>query len=145
MDSTLARVPRAVHLFIMEITLTTPAILFPAVSLLMLAYTNRFLAIASIIRVLHSRYKAEGSVVVRRQIENLRARLGLIRKMQTFGIMSLFACILSVILLFLGQLVLGEILFGLSLGLMLTSLLYCLMEIYLSGRALEIEMEDMEK
>ncbi|MFL2832411.1 MAG: DUF2721 domain-containing protein [Coraliomargaritaceae bacterium] len=94
----------------MEITLTTPAILFPAVSLLMLAYTNRFLAIASIIRVLHSRYKAEGSVVVRRQIENLRARLGLIRKMQTFGILSLFACILSVIVLFLGQLILGKIL-----------------------------------
>ena len=114
MDSTLARIPRAVHLFIMENTLTTPAILFPAVSLLMLAYTNRFLAIASIIRVLHSRYKAEGSVVVRRQIENLRARLGLIRKMQTFGILSLFACILSVIVLFLGQLILGKIFFGLS-------------------------------
>ena len=96
MDSTLARIPRAVHLFIMEITLTTPAILFPAVSLLMLAYTNRFLAIASIIRVLHSRYKAEGSVVVRRQIENARTTW-LIRKMQTFGILSLFACILSVI------------------------------------------------
>ena len=66
MDSTLARIPRAVHKFIMEITLTTPTILFPAVSLLMLAYTNRFLAIASIIRVLHSRYKVEGSVAVRR-------------------------------------------------------------------------------
>ena len=145
MDSTLAIIHRAVHLFIMEITLTTPAILFPAVSLLMLAYTNRFLAIASIIRVLHSRYKAEGSVVVRRQIENLRARLGLIRKMQTFGILSLFACILSVVVIFLGQLILGKILFGLSLGLMLISLLYCLMEIHLSGRALEIEMEDMER
>ena len=145
MDSTLARIPRAVHLNIMEITLTTPAILFPAVSLLMLAYTNRFLAIASIIRVLHSRYKAEGSVVVRRQIENLRARLGLIRKMQTFGILSLFACILSVVVIFLGQLILGKILFGLSLGLLLISLLYCLMEIHLSGRALEIEIEDMEK
>jgi hypothetical protein len=65
--------------------------------------------------------------------------------MQTFGILSLFACILSVIVLFLRQLILGEILFGLSLGLMLTSLFYCLREIHLSGRALEIEMEDMEK
>ena len=145
MDSTLARIPREVYLYVTEITLTTLAILFPAVSLLMLAYTNRFLAIASIIRVLNSRYKAEGSVVVRRQIENLRARLGLIRKMQSFGILSLFACILSVVVLFLGQLILGKILFGFSLGLMLISLLYCLMEIHLSGRALEIEMEDMEK
>jgi hypothetical protein len=65
--------------------------------------------------------------------------------MQTFGILSLFACILSVIVLFLGQLTIGKILFGLSLGLMLNSLIYCLREIHLSGRALEIEMEDMEK
>lgn len=129
----------------MEISLTTPAILFPAVSLLMLAYTNRFLAIASIIRALHGRYKSEGSQVVRRQIENLRLRLGLIRKMQSFGILSLFACILSVVGLFLGQRILGELLFGLSLLLMLTSLLYCLREIHLSGRALEIELEGMER
>ncbi len=129
----------------MEISLTTPAILFPAVSLLMLAYTNRFLAIASIIRALHGRYKDEGSVAVRRQIENLRSRLGLIRKMQSFGILSLFACILSVVGLFLGLKNLGELLFALSLLLMLTSLLYCLREIHLSGRALEIELEDMEQ
>lgn len=129
----------------MEVSLTTPAILFPAVSLLMLAYTNRFLAIASIIRSLHGRYKAEGSVVIKRQIDNLRARLGLIRKMQSFGILSLFACILSVVGLFLGQKMLGELLFGLSLLLMLTSLLYCLREIHLSGRALEIELEGMEQ
>lgn len=128
----------------MEMTLTTPAILFPAVSLLMLAYTNRFLAIASIIRALHTRYKAEESAVVRRQIDNLRARLGLIRLMQSFGILSLFACILSVVALFLGQETFGKLLFGLSLLLMLCSLLFCLREIHLSGRALEIELEDME-
>lgn len=133
----------------MEITLTTPAILFPAVSLLMLAYTNRFLTIANIIRSLHRRYQEErgdpeGSQLVRRQIENLRARLGLIRWMQSFGIMSLIACICSVVGLFLGVSMLGEALFGLSLLLMLVSLLFCLREIHLSGRALEIELEDME-
>ena len=129
----------------MEISITTPAILFPAVSLLMLAYTNRFLAIASITRSLHSRYKLEGGMDVRKQIENLRSRLMLIRRMQSFGILSLFACILSVVGLFLGQRVMGEFLFGLSLLLMLGSLLFCLFEIQLSGRALEIELEDMEE
>jgi hypothetical protein len=128
----------------MEITLTTPSILFPAVSLLMLAYTNRFLAIASIIRNLHSRYQAEGSTAVRRQIDNLRSRLSLIRSMQSFGIMSLIACISSVVVLFFGQILVGKALFGLSLFLMLVSLLFCLREIHLSGRALEIELEDME-
>ena len=129
----------------MEISTTTPAILFPAVSLLMLAYTNRFLAISSITRSLHDRYKSEGGVAVRRQIENLRSRLKLIRRMQSFGILSLFACILSVVSLFWGLRVMGEFLFGLSLLLMLGSLLFCLFEIQLSGRALEIELEDVEE
>jgi len=129
----------------MDITLTTPSILFPAVSLLMLAYTNRFLAIASITRTLHNRYNAEGkSAVVRRQIDNLRSRLVLIRWMQSFGIMSLIVCISSVVVLFCEVRGIGELLFGISLFLMLISLLFCLREIHLSGRALEIELEDME-
>ena len=129
----------------MEITLTTPSILFPAVSLLMLAYTNRFLAIANITRSLHARYQAEGGSVVRRQIENLRRRLGLIRQMQSFGILSLVACIVSVVLLFFGLRLAGEVAFGAALLLMLLSLIYCLREIQFSGRALEIELEDMEQ
>jgi|ETNmetMinimDraft_22_1059887.scaffolds.fasta_scaffold35655_2 hypothetical protein len=129
---------------IVEISLTTPAILFPAVSLLMLAYTNRFLAIANIIRTLHARYNQEGTVAVRRQIENLRCRLGLIRHMQAFGILSLIACMCSVVALFVSLQVFGQVFFGASLVLMLLSLLFCLREIYLSGRALEIELEDMQ-
>jgi hypothetical protein len=131
----------------MEITLTTPAILFPAVSLLMLAYTNRFLALASITRSLHSRYQQEGFTAerTRRQIENLRRRLGLIRRMQSFGILSLVGCIVSVVLLFFGFRTGGEMAFGVALFLMLLSLIYCLCEIQFSGRALEIELEDMEE
>ena len=111
----------------------------------MLAYTNRFLAISSITRSLYNRYKSEGGLAVRRQIENLRSRLKLIRRMQSLGILSLFACILSAVALFLGKRAIGEFLFGLSLLLMLGSLLFCLLEIQLSGQALEIELEDMEK
>ena len=110
----------------------------------MLAYTNRFLAIASIIRNLHTRYQSDGSLVVRRQIYNLRSRLGLIRNMQSFGILSLIACLSSVVVLFLGARQFGELLFGVSLLLMLASLICCLREIQLSGCALEIELEDME-
>jgi len=127
-----------------EITLTTPSILFPAVSLLLLAYTNRFLAIAAITRNLHERYRAEGSPSVKRQIDNLRRRLVLIRRMQATGIMSLIACILAVVFLFLKIRLLGETLFGLALVFMLASLLLCLREINLSGRALEIQLEDLE-
>ena len=129
----------------MEVSLTTPSILFPAISLLMLAYTNRFLALANVIRMLSQRYRAEGSSVVKRQLENLRRRIMLIRWMQALGISSLIACTCSVSVMLLGFKQLGGILFAVSLLLMLISLLLCLREITLSGRALEIELEDMEK
>ena len=128
----------------MEISLTTPSILFPAVSLLLLAYTNRFLAVASIIRALHTRYKSESSEIVLRQIQNLRRRLKLIKQMQCMGVLSLIVCIGSVVFLFFDFRTSGEILFGCGLILMLLSLVLCLMEVQISGLALEIELEDME-
>ncbi|NQU28789.1 MAG: DUF2721 domain-containing protein, partial [Candidatus Marinimicrobia bacterium] len=70
----------------MEMTLTTPAMLFPAISLLLLAYTNRFLAIAGLVRNLYDRYQAKPEQKIQAQIDNLRYRLGLIRNMQVFGI-----------------------------------------------------------
>jgi hypothetical protein len=93
----------------MELALSTPSILFPAVSLLLLAYTNRFLAIAAIIRNLYARYQKEGGQNIRLQIENLTARLSLIRKTQSLGVLSLLTCTLSVILLFLEFSFLGKL------------------------------------
>ena len=127
----------------MELELSTPSILFPAVSLLLLAYTNRFLAIAAIIRNLYVRYQKEGGQTIRLQIENLTARLSLIRKTQSLGVLSLLTCTLSVILLFLEFLFWGKLLFVMSLLCMIGSLIYCLFEIQLSGRALEIELQAM--
>lgn len=76
----------------MQISLTTPALLFPAISLLLLAYTNRFLALASLIRNLHARYMGEKDIKIKAQISNLRKRVILIRNMQLLGISSLFLC-----------------------------------------------------
>ncbi len=86
----------------MDITLTTPALLFPTVSLLMLAYTNRFLALASIIRNLHDRYKVEDDKNLLGQIANLRYRTYLIRDMQIAGVLSLLFCVISMFALFAG-------------------------------------------
>ena len=129
---------------LMEITFTTPFILFPAVSLLLLAYTNRYLALASIIRSLHSRYQVETSSVVSRQINNLQRRLRWIRATQAYGVLSLIACLISVVCLFFDLRVAGVVLFGISLILMVVSLVYCLLEILISGRALEIELEGIQ-
>lgn len=125
----------------MELSLTTPAILFPAVSLLMLAYTNRFLAIANIVRGLVSRSEAGVDENVRRQIKNLSMRIGLIKAAQAFGIASLFICVLSILFLYIEFVVGGKVLFAGSLFLMLASLAMSFWEITLSGSALTIELQ----
>lgn len=128
----------------MEISINTPALLFPAISLLMLAYTNRFLALASLIRNLHSNYKdhtdKEG---VLKQIKNLRLRLRLIRQMQLFGVLSLFLCVLSMFFVYERFDFWANFLFACSLIAMLVSLFLSLYEIQISTRALEIELGDM--
>jgi len=128
----------------MEISINTPALLFPAISLLMLAYTNRFLALASLIRNLHSNYKnhtdKEG---VLKQIKNLRLRLKLIRQMQLFGVLSLFLCVLSMFFVYERFNFWANFLFAFSLIAMLVSLFLSLYEIQISTRALEIELGDI--
>ena len=128
----------------MDITLTTPALLFPAISLLLLAYSNRFLAIASRIRDLHGRYRGSSDELLLAQIESLRGRVVLIRNMQACGILSLFLCVLCMFLLFAGQLAAGKWIFALSLVLMMLSLAISLREIQISVRALNLELHDIE-
>lgn len=128
----------------MEITLTTPALLFPAISLLLLAYTNRFLAIASIIRQLHKMYMENPKSVLKGQLHNLRLRLFLIRTMQFFGVGSLFLCVLAMFFIYMKVDNWGSGIFGVSLVCLLISLFISLREIQLSTKALEIELSDME-
>ena len=129
----------------MDISISTPALLFPAITLLLLAYTNRFLAIATLIRNLHKNYQEHpDNKIISDQLLNLRNRLNLIKLMQLFGVISLFLCILSMLTLFLGYDDIGDYGFGLSLLSMLLSLAYGLKEIFISTKALEIELSDME-
>ena len=129
----------------MEITLTTPALLFPAISLLLLAYTNRFIALANLIRSLKKRYASTQSNLVYGQIENLRTRLVLIRNMQAFGICSIFGCVVCMFVLFAGYNTAGKYLFGLSMILLMLSLALALREIQISVNALRLELNDLEE
>ncbi|MFT5916245.1 MAG: hypothetical protein ACJAWV_002928 [Flammeovirgaceae bacterium] len=129
----------------MEITLTTPALLFPAISLLFLSYTNRFLAIATLIRNLHSKYKAEQSRELTKQIKNLKLRVTLIRNMQVLGVLSLLLCVVCMFLLFEGFIIAGQWIFAVSLVLLICSLALSTIEIMISTKALNIQLGDMEK
>ena len=129
----------------MDITLTTPALLFPAISLLLVAYTNRFNTIGGRIRMLHSQYKKNPDDILSGQIESLRKRVYLIRNMQAFGVASLFLCVVCLFVLFAGKIFIGKIIFSLSLVLMMISLSLSFREILISVNALNLELSDMQK
>jgi hypothetical protein len=129
----------------MDLTLTTPALLFPAISLLLLAYTNRFLTLASLIRELHRSYKNNPEEIIIAQISNLRYRMELIRNMQIFGVSSFFGCVLCMLTLFTGLVLISKILFGASLVLLMLSLALSLREVQISVHALNYRLSDLEK
>lgn len=128
----------------MELTLTTPALLFPAISLLLLAYTNRFLTLAALIRELYARYRAEPDPKLKGQLVNLRYRIVIIRNMQICGVASFFGCVLCMFLLFAGQATVGIWVFGASLLLLLLSLALSLREIQVSVDALSLQIQDLD-
>jgi len=128
-----------------QLTLTTPALLFSAISLIMLAYTNRFLAYAATIRTLHDKYIENKDSVLIAQIENIKKRLYLTRSMQIFGISSLLLCVLTMFLIYIEQQTIAIWVFGLALILLIMSLAYLIVEIQISVKALEHHISDIEK
>lgn len=128
----------------MTLNLQTPALLFPAISLLLLAYTNRYLHLASLIRNLHGQHKQQPDPLIIAQIGNLRFRLGLIRNMQSAGVLSLLGCVVCMFVLFTGHETIGKWVFMASLLLMMGSLLFSIWEIRLSTVALNLHLSDLE-
>jgi hypothetical protein len=124
--------------------LTTPALLFPALSLLLLAYTNRFLALANLIRQLHGQYADDPTGIVMGQILNLQRRIALIKFMQIFGVSSLLLCVVTMALLFFDFEVAGDIIFAVSLVSMIISLAASLAELFMSSTALSLQLSDLE-
>ena len=130
----------------MEITFNTPALLFPAISLLLLAYTNRYLAIANLIRKLHDEYvRGEKNRLILNQIRILRQRINLVRYMQGLGVFSFLCCVVTMYGVYQQWIVLTRYIFALSLLSLLVSLVISLLEITKSTKALELELSDIEE
>lgn len=129
-----------------ELSINTPALLFPAITLLMLAYTNRFLAVASRIRNLHDTYHAkEIKHVTLRQLKSLRARINLIKYMQGLGALSFFCCVLCMYFIYRKWGEEANIIFALGLITLLSSIVLSFVEIQQSTRALTLELSDIEE
>ena len=128
-----------------ELTLSTPALLFSAISLIMLAYTNRFLAYAAVIRNLHDIYLERKEESLIRQIRNLKLRLNLTRWMQIFGISSLLFCVLTMFLIYVHKQNMAVWIFGFALILLIISLALLIKEIQISAQALQYHIADIEE
>lgn len=130
----------------MELQLSTPALLFSAITLLMLAYTNRFLAIASLIRGLHKKFlENPEQVILIDQLQNLKKRLNMIKNMQLFGVLSFLLCVVCMFLIYQGYTMPANVLFILSMVALLVSLGISFVEIQISTKALNLELADMEE
>jgi hypothetical protein len=130
----------------MEITFNTPALLFPAISLLLLAYTNRYLALANLIRKLHDEYtRGEKNNLLLKQIKILRVRINLVRQMQALGVLSFLCCVITMYGVYQEWHQLVKYVFAISLLSLLASLVISLLEISQSTKALEWELSDMEE
>ena len=128
----------------MELTLSIPALLFPAISLTMLAYNARYLAIAALIRQLHQKFQETGSPVVELQVKKLRKRLTIIKNMQASAIVSFLLAVISMSLIYLQLQLWANLVFGVSLLALMVSLVLSLIEVQLSTKALSIQLRDME-
>lgn len=129
----------------MTLEVSTPALLFPAISLLFLSFTNRFLHLAALIRKLHSDWLEMGDTTLKAQIDNLRKRLSLIRAMQILGAVSLLLCVISMLGVIAGWNTCAVVSFTVALGLMAASLASLVWEVWISGGALRILLNAMEK
>jgi len=127
-----------------HLTLTTPALLFSAISLILLAYTNRFLSYANVVRTLYDKYMSNPDEVLRGQISNLRKRLYLIRAMQVLGVGSLLLCVLCMFLIYVNWVGFAAVVFGIALLLLIASLGASIHEILISVQALEMHLSNMQ-
>ena len=127
-----------------ELTLITPTFLFSAVSLILLAYTNRFLSYTSLVRNLKVKYMENKSSVTKAEIENLKKRLKLTRLMQLYGVASLLLCVATMFLIYIGLQTVSAVIFAVALLFLIISLALSVWEINISSKSFQIHLSDME-
>ncbi|WP_243641273.1 DUF2721 domain-containing protein [Xylanivirga thermophila] len=128
----------------MKLELTTPALLFTAISLLISAYTSRFLTLAQLLRQLDGAYREKPDKRILDQMKNLSRRIRLIRWMQVMGVLSFILCVLSMFLLFMDNHIGGQISFGISLLSLMLSLIILIYEVQISVDAIAYQLQDYE-
>lgn len=128
----------------MEFSISMPIILFPAISLILLAYTEKLVQLARLLRALKAQYNKENAGLILSQIENLKKRIYLIRYMQAFGTASFFLCIFTIFLLYTGLITPAMWFFSISMLSLMIALVFTFQEVRLSASALRHALDDSD-
>lgn len=116
------------------LAISTPALLFPAITILILTYSNRFSTLSNKIREFIR--KGEDAA----QIAVFRRRVGYVRRMLLWGILGLAASALSMLALVFKCTNTGVGLFVLADLSIVISLIYAILDVSISTNALELEV-----
>ena len=123
--------------------ITTPALVFPAISLLFIAYTNRLHTLSVLIRSMTKNDNKDlKNNETKDQLEILKKRVLYIKRMQVFGILSFIFCLFTIICLYIELDNIANYFFGLALFLLVASLLFALFETLQSTEALSIHLKN---
>ena len=126
-----------------------PALLFPAIPLMMISFGNRYTSLASLIRKIHdlivlNKHSKKTAGHYLDQITILTKRLKLVRAIQTLSGLSFLSNLFSIFASYLEEYQLALNSFGLGVLIFAIAILMFIYEIQLSTRALSKHLEDLK-
>ena len=130
----------------MNIDYTVTALMFPAIPLLMVVYSNRFHTLSRLIRELHDEHVYEKHIPAewKKQFINLSRRISILRWTIMFAAFGFLFNMLTVFALYLNELFLARVIFGSCCLSMIISIIFFIREIQISTNALNLHMSDMD-
>ena len=134
----------------MVLDLTTSALLFPAIPLLMITFGTRFTVVSELIRKIHDEYAADidlDDVRAKRmlgEISALKKRLWMIQINQTLSSLSFFFNLLPMFALYMGNQNLAKTIFGIALALLMLAVVLFIIEISIAVRSLNLQLSDLD-
>ena len=130
----------------MNIDYTVTALMFPAIPLIMGVYSNRFHTLSNLIRKIHDEHVFEKHTPPewKNQLINLNDRIGVLKLTIMFSAFGFLFNMLTVFGLYLEELFIARIIFGSCCLSMMISIIFFIIEIQISTKALKLHLSDMD-
>ena len=130
----------------MNVDFTVTALMFPTIPLLMSVYANRFHTLSALIRKIHDEYVWEKHIPPEweKQLINLNRRVKLLKYTITVTSFGFLFNMLTVFALYLNRMFEARIIFGSCCLAMIISIIFFIIEIQISTKALKLHLSDVQ-